>query len=197
MSGGDMLSRTFIISALCLSACGHGTSAEPASPSRVDAPSPPEPAPRREELEDEAQPIVEHVVCSWGTSGVTAAGESPAWVVGVIEVSTPRELRGLRLDRVELLGADGHVISPATTELELRRFPPGRSESDFSRYGTDDFDGSVPAGGPLRLWVHARLDGRFDDVSAASPVRYRAHLVTADGGQLTVEGPLDPPWPTA
>jgi hypothetical protein len=108
-----------------------------------------------------------------------------------------REVRELRLERIELVDGAGRTVATAATELELRRVPPGRSQQDFSRYDTQDFDGLVPTGETVRLWMHGRLDRDFSAIMSTTPARYRATLVTADGARLAVEGPLDPPWPTA
>ena len=68
---------------------------------------------------------------------------------------------------------------------------------EVSRYDTQDFDGLVQVGETVRLWMHGRLDRDFAAILSTTPSRYRATVVTADGLQLIIEGPLDPPWPTA
>ena len=141
--------------------------------------------------------IASHAVCSWGSVGPSVPGIQPSWVIGMFELRAFGSVRGLQLERIELVDGAGRTVATAATELELRRVPPGRSQQDFSRYDTQDFDGLVPTGETVRLWMHGRLDRDFSAIMSTTPARYRATLVTADGARLAVEGPLDPPWPTA
>jgi hypothetical protein len=187
-----MLERIIVVTVLVLASCTESMTqdSETTSAQRVDL------APSRSK-EETLPALTTHVVCSWGTVGISVPGSQPGWVIGMFDLRGLRDVRGLRLDSIELLDGQGRPVATATTELELRSVPPERSNRDYSQDGTLDFDGLVSAGQTARLWMHGRLGGDFDAISAAAPVRYRAVLVTADGAQLTVEGPLDPPWGTS
>lgn len=143
-----------------------------------------------------AGPALRHVVCAWGGVGIRVE-PPPAWVVGLVDLEVGEPLRGLAVERVEIFDAAGALVATTVSELELRRSPPGRGERDYSRDGTTELEDPIRPGTPVRLWHHGRLDRSQDEVTARSPTRYRATFRTGDGRTLTVEGALDPPWPTA
>jgi len=95
-----------------------------------------------------------------------------------------------------LLDAAGQRVATASTELELRVAPSDRAVRDLMQQGTEPAPPIMSAGERL-LWIHARIEGDFNQLMHRAPVRYRAHLRASDGSTWVVEGALDGPWPTA
>ena len=154
--------------------------------------APPTPAPAPPPL------VLRPVGFGWGSTGVVAArAPVPTWTIGLVDAESTAAVRELRLVRVELLDADGGVLTRAVRDLELRVAPADRSARDFSSFGTEPLDGGLPAGRTVRLWVHARAPDDFEPVGTAPPARFRVVLLVDGAAEATVEGPLEGPWPTA
>lgn len=180
----------FAIALSALAACS--TPAPPPPPAvavpAAAAPEPPPPEP----------PSLSHVIVGWGSTGVAPASPTlPYWTVGLVDVTATAEVSALALVGITFFDASGGRIGVGERELELRTVPPGRSAQDYSTHGTGPFDGRVPAGTTLRLWMHARLDDAFAPRGDARPVRYRATFRIDAGRTIELEGPLDSEWPTA
>lgn len=134
---------------------------------------------------------------SWGSIGpVPADRPPPHWVIGLIRLTANQEVSGVRLTGIRVLDANGNQIATATEELSLRLVPDGRSERDFSEYGTTPWDGTVLPNSSIILRVHGRLEASFEPRADAMPARYVLAVHLDDGQTIEVSGPLDPPWPT-
>ena len=179
-------------------ACSSGASPAPARPPATTRPiaasAPVEPPPTPAAL----RARLSHVRFGWGSTGVVAPdAPPPEWAIGFADLEAHDAIDGLRLARVELYDANGTRVATGTAELELRVAPAGRSDNDFSSYGTTPLPARLAPGTRMRLWLHSRLDDAFAAPPVPTPTRYVAVLVTSTGVELRVEGPLDPPWATA
>jgi hypothetical protein len=140
------------------------------------------------------------ITCSYGgvgpaaPPGTTAAEVPDVWVIAMVNVRAEGEVRGIRLESLEMLDASGHVAGRAQLPGELRVVPQDRPLQDLSAYDTEPFGGTVAAGATMRLWIHAALDVRW--AALGQPVRYRAEFVAEGGRRFAVEGDVGGPWPT-
>lgn len=169
----------------------------PAPPHSQPPPSSPaEPIPE-EPAQAPASVGLRSLRVGFGGAGVSAAhAPTPGWVIGAIELHAASAVTALELVGVTVYDDAGQSVGNANRELELRIAPPDRSNGDFSRHGTFDFDGSVADGDVILLWLHARFDDDFNEVMVRRPTRFEARFADATGGEYRVMGELEGPWPT-
>lgn len=130
-----------------------------------------------------------HVRAEAGGSGVSQAA-----FVGVAlltDLTLAREASDLCVERIDLLAADGRLLTTTEGPIELRHALPNRAPYDISATGTIPLALPLPAGA-------ARLHACADLVPYDGPPapRYRATFVV-DGAPVVLEGPLGPGWCTA
>jgi hypothetical protein len=146
-------------------------------------------------------PVVDaqRVVCAYGTHGVRApSGVEPnAEYVLIVDVRTAVNLEIVRLVSFELVDASGVVVARGSWPFGRRTVPRSRSTNDLSDVGTSPFSGDLPAGSQTRLLLHGSLDHPLDVVMRAHPVTFRARIEDRSGTHVDVNGPVDPPWPSA
>lgn len=134
-----------------------------------------------------------HVTCAYGGSG--PAPIDYVTIVLMLDLAAVREIKRLEVSAIDVVDSSGAVVAHARPPISLRVAPPGRSNLDYSDFGTLPLSKPISAGVTVRLRAAADLTP-FQNAYAAT-LRYRASLKTDDGSLLSLEGPLDAPWPTA
>jgi hypothetical protein len=131
------------------------------------------------------------VRCGWGAASAGAAPDALPWVIALLDVDLPDDVRGLHVTALELGGPNG-VIAKMGDRATLR-FHEGAASFSFGAAGTHEVAETLTAG-PVRLRAAAALDREKKRFSSQKPTTCSVALGDAAGQTMVASGNVDPEW---